>query len=60
MSNSTGADALLWYSWYYDHYKMANGKETTNTIVSLFFAQNSENYSYTLQELNTIVYYILI
>lgn len=50
---------LLWYSWYYGHYKMTNGKETTNTIVSLFFAQNSENYSYTLQEVNTTIYFIL-
>ena len=51
---------LFWYSWYYEHHKTTDGKETTDTTISLFFAQNSENYSYTIQEVNTITYFILI
>ena len=48
---------LLWYSWYNAHHKTADGQKTTDTIINLLYAQNSENYSYTIQEINTIMYY---
>lgn len=50
---------LLWYSWYNAHHKTVDGKETIDTIIDLLYAQNSENYSYTIQEINTIMYFKL-
>ena len=50
MSNSTGADALLWYSWYYTENK---------TSIFLLYTTKATSTNYSFQELNTIVYYIL-
>lgn len=49
---------LLWYSWYNAHHT-SDGKETTDTIIDLLYAQNNENYLYTIQEINTIIYFKL-
>lgn len=50
MSNSTGTDALLWYSWYYTENK---------TSIFLLYTTKATSTNYSFQELNTIVYYIL-
>lgn len=50
MSNSTGADAVIWYSWYYIENK---------TSIFLLYTTKTTSTNYSFQELNTIVYYIL-
>lgn len=49
-SNSTGADALFWYSWYYTK----NG-----TSIYLLYTTKATGTNYTFTEINTVVYYIL-